>query len=159
MRLYTMILWLVFLIGVLIYLLRPREGFIPMTDNTPVELMQVFIQEDIDSLKNNERLLYVIYKSLGDNKVDQRIDDKIKKAKRYKEYKRVTVFPVTNTVLSTSVFSKFFISSIDYDQVTILTDNTKSTARDNTQLMRFYNVDTPMYEEIMHIITTNNKPV
>ena len=157
MRLYTMILWLLFLIGVLIYLLRSREGFISIDDSTPVELMQGFIQEDIDSLKSSERLIYVIYKSV-DAKKDKAIDDDIKKVKVYKEYKVRTVFPVTNTVLATSVFSKFFIPQIDYDQTTILTDNPKTTKKDNTQLMRFANIDTPMYEEITHIITTNNKP-
>lgn len=157
MRLYTMILWLLFLIGVLIYLLRSREGFISIDDSTPVELMQGFIQEDIDSLKSSERLIYVIYKSV-DAKKDKAIDDAIKKVKVYKEYKVRTVFPVTNTVLATAVFSKFFIPQIDYDQTTILTDNPKTTKKDNTQLMRFANIDTPMYEEITHIITTNNKP-
>ena len=157
MRLYTMILWFLFLIGVLIYLLRSREGFISIDDSTPVELMQGFIQEDIDSLKSSERLIYVIYKSV-DAKKDKAIDDAIKKVKVYKEYKVRTVFPVTNTVLATSVFSKFFIPQIDYDQTTILTDNPKTTKKDNTQLMRFANIDTPMYEEITHIITTNNKP-
>jgi len=154
-----MILWLLFLIGVLIYLLRQREGFISINDDTPVELMQGFIQEDIDSLKNSERLIYIIYKSTGKTDTDKAIDDAIKKVRLYKEYKVRTVFPIANTVLATAMFSKFFIPQIDYDQITILTDNPKTTKKDNTQLMRFANIDTPMYEEIIHIITTNNKPV
>jgi len=154
-----MILWLLFLIGVLIYLLRQREGFISITDSIPVELMQGFIQEEIDSLNASERLIYVIYKSTGNTNTDTAIDDAIKKVKVYKEYKIRTVFPITNTVLATAIFSKFYIPQINYDQITILTNNPKTTKKDNTQLMTFANIDTPMYEEIVHIITTNNKPV
>lgn len=157
---YTMILWiLLFLIGVLIYFLRQREGFIGVTDNTPVVALQEYIQQDLDSLEGTDRLIYVIYKSNGDEKTNKIIDDKIKKIKLYDEYVLLRVFPVMNTVYATSVFSKFYISQLDYEGITLLTNNLSNTKRKNDQLTKFINVDTTFYNSIVSIITTNNKIV
>lgn len=157
---YTMILWiLLFLIGVLIYFLRQREGFIGVTDNTPVVALQEYIQNDLDSLDGTNRLIYIIYMSKGNEKTNKIIDDKIKKVQLYDEYVLVRVFPVLNTVYATSVFSKFYIAQMNYDGITLLTNNTSNTKRGNDQLTKFINVDTVFYNSIVSIINTNNKIV
>jgi hypothetical protein len=155
-----MILWiLLFLIGVLIYFLRQREGFIGVTDNTPVVALQEYIQNDLDSLDGTDRLIYIIYMSKGNEKTNKIIDDKIKKVQLYDEYVLVRVFPVLNTVYATSVFSKFYIAQMNYDGITLLTNNTSNTKRGNDQLTKFINVDTVFYNSIVSIINTNNKIV
>jgi hypothetical protein len=154
-----MILWTLFLIGVLIYFLRQREGFIGLTDNTPVEAVKQYIQQDLDSLSDRDRLIYVIYKSNGNEKTNKIIDDKIKKIKLYDEYVLLRVFPVMNTVYATSVFSNFYIAQLDYDNITLLTNNLSNTKKGNDQLTKFLNVDTTFYNSIVSIINTNNKIV
>jgi hypothetical protein len=140
------------LIVILVYLTRSREGFIGLTDSTPMKPMIEFIQHDLDTL-NGKRLLYVIYKNVANTAL---IDKKIKEVKMDDQYSTLRIFPVTNTVVATSLFYNFYRNQIDYDEITVLTNNVNTTKKDNTQLTVFVNTDTPWFQETVSIITANN---
>jgi hypothetical protein len=118
-----------------------------------MEPMKEFIQHDLDSL-NGKRLLYILYATVGTS--NTLIDKKIKELKLDSEYTIVRVFPVSNTVVATSLFSHFYQHQMVYDEITILTNNIATTKKDNTQLITFVNTDTPWYREVINIITKYN---
>jgi hypothetical protein len=136
-----------------IYWMRTQEGFIGLTDSIPMEPMKEFIQHDLDSL-NGKRLLYILYATVGTS--NTLIDKKIKELKLDSEYTIVRVFPVSNTVVATSLFSHFYQHQMVYDEITILTNNIATIKKDNTQLITFVNTDTPWYREVVNIITKYN---
>jgi hypothetical protein len=72
------------------------------------------------------------------------------------QYSTLRIFPVTNTVVATSFFYNFYRNQIDYDEITVLTNNVNTTKKDNTQLTVFVNTDTPWFQETVSIITANN---
>lgn len=147
---------LLLLLVLFVYLRYTREGFIGLTDSIPMEPMKEFIQHDLDSL-NGKRLLYIVYATVGNS--NALIDKKIKGLKLDSEYTIVRVFPVSNTVVATSLFSHFYQHQIVYDEITILTNNITTTKKNNTQLMTFINTDTAWYREVINIITKYNVAV
>lgn len=158
MTAYSMIgfFLLLLLLVLFVYLRYTREGFIGLTDSIPMEPMKEFIQHDLDSL-NGKRLLYIVYATVGNS--NALIDKKIKGLKLDSEYTIVRVFPVSNTVVATSLFSHFYQHQIVYDEITILTNNITTTKKNNTQLMTFINTDTAWYREVINIITKYNVAV
>jgi len=58
--------------------------------------------------------------------------------------------------VATSLFYNFYRNQIDYDEITVLTNNVNTTKKDNTQLTVFVNTDTPWFQETVSIITANN---
>jgi hypothetical protein len=150
-------LFLLILIAILGYLLHQREGFIGLTDSIPMPPLVKFIQHDLNSLKKGNRLLYIIYKSNGN--ANKLIDKKIKALKREKRYSILRIFPVTNTTVANSLFSNFYRNQINYDEITVLTNNIQTTKKNKTQLISFVNTDTPWYTDVLSIINTNNKVI
>lgn len=140
----------------ILYLITLREGFIELSDTTPVDSTKEFIQADLNSL-NGKRLLYIIYTPKGN--VNAIIEKKIKELTLDPQYSILRIFPVKNTVLTTALFSYFYHAQIDYNEVTLLTNNVNSTQKNNTQLMTFINTDTPFYVDLMNIMVTYNKAV
>lgn len=151
-----MIVWILFLILCLIYLISLREGFILLTDTTPVDSTKAFIQHDLDTL-NGKRLIYIVYTPKGN--VNKIIEKKIKKLKLDPQYSLLRIFPVITPLSATSLFANFYNAQINYDEVTVLTNNVNSTQKNNTQLRAFINTDTPFYVDLMNIMITFNKAV
>jgi hypothetical protein len=151
-----MIEWVILFLMILLWYLSIREGFIEITDNTPVDSTKAFIQKDLDSL-NGKRLIYIVYTPQAN--VNTIIETKIKQLRLEPQYSILRIFPVKNTVFATSLFSHFYHAQIDYNEVTVLTNNVNSTQKNNTQLMTFINTDTPFYVDLMNIMVTYNKAV
>ena len=158
-----MIGWFIlFLIFIVIYLTRVQEGFIGITDITPVDAMQTYIQNDLDTTrKAKKRLVYVIYKQQADNDITTKINKTIMGLPRNKDiYPILRVFTVKNTNKSTCLFSTFYNRPLDYSEVIVLTNNLKSTVKDNTQLFTYVNTDDRIfYEKMIQTIQSKNKPV
>ena len=151
-----MIEWVILFLMIILGCLSLREGFIELTDITPVDSTKDFIQNDLNTL-NGKRLLYIVYTPKGN--VNTVIEKNIKRLTLDPQYAKLRIFPVKNTVKATALFSNFYYAQIKYDEVTVLTNNINSTKKDNTQLMDFINTDTPFYVDLMDIMDTYNKAV
>ena len=156
-----MIGWfIVFLIFILIYLTRTQEGFIGITDITPVDALKSYIQKDLDTARAaKKRLIYVIYKQKANNNDTEKIKNTIMKLPRNKDiYPILRIFTVKNTVKATSLFADFYNIQMNYKDIVVLTNNLKSTAKKDTQLYTYINTDDrEFYEKMLKTIQSKNK--
>jgi len=129
---------------------------VTLTNTFPIDPNQALIDSDLESLRNTERLVYIIYKAKVNTDVQATIEKQIQKLSRPREYKLIRTFPVLDEATATTLFYYYFNQPLRYDTINVLTNNIETTQGGNVRLVSFVNTDTDFYRSIESTLASNN---
>ena len=147
---------------ILLYILTFREGFIWIDNHihaNEIDALHQFIDSDLASLTNGEKMLYVIYKSRGNKETQKEIDIKIHKKAKNQDFKITRVFVVKQESAIHSLFNDYYAPDLLLDDVVLLTNNISTVPNGTTRIVDYVNTSSNVYKQIKNIIRAANNNI